>query len=148
MKSFEVFTLIILVLVTFNADISAKISSRIEGRVVDYDTGEPLKDVEVLLYYYKEQRSVANRITKTDTKGCFSIFPRSKLPRRFFMNFKKQGYCDFIKKSAFKSSRNPQKALNLATIAEGERRFFDIKLRKGCLIKGTVYIKDQTGVRP
>ncbi|MCP4148631.1 MAG: carboxypeptidase-like regulatory domain-containing protein, partial [bacterium] len=47
-----------------------------------------------------------------------------------------------------KSSRNPQKALNLATIAEGERRFFDIKLRKGCLIKGTVYIKDQTGVRP
>ncbi|MCP4154532.1 MAG: hypothetical protein GY757_42810 [bacterium] len=46
------------------------------------------------------------------------------------------------------SSKNPQKTLTLATIAEGERRFFDIKLRKGCLIKGTVYIKDQTGVRP
>jgi hypothetical protein len=52
-KVFLAFVWMSLFFFLFTFDLDAWISSRIKGRVVDEETGEPLNEVTVDLYYFR-----------------------------------------------------------------------------------------------
>jgi 5-hydroxyisourate hydrolase-like protein (transthyretin family) len=144
-KIFLAFVLVSLLFFLFTFDLDAWISSRIKGRVVDEETGEPLNDVNVKLYYFREGRSFATKHTKTDVKGFF-VFDNLKKDQ-YFLQFKKTGYVDSPNEYAFCCAKDYSKILKIINLNEGEIRFVHVRLKRGGSVKGTVYLKDLSGVK-
>jgi hypothetical protein len=143
-KIFSAFVLVILFFSLFIFDLDARISSRIKGRVVDEGTGETLVDVTVRLYYFREGRSFATKRTKSDINGVF-VFDNLKKDK-YFLQFKKIGYVDFPNEYAFRHAKDYSKILKIINLNEGEIRFVHVRLKRGGSVKGTVYLKDLSGV--
>jgi 5-hydroxyisourate hydrolase-like protein (transthyretin family) len=143
-KIFLAFVLVSLFFFLFSFDLDARISSRIKGRVVDEETGEPLNEVTVDLYYFREGRSFATKSVKTDVKGLF-VFDNLKKDQ-YFLQFKKTGYVDFPNLYAFRYGKDYLKKLKIIDLNEGEIRFVHVRLKRGASVKGTVYLKDLSGV--
>jgi hypothetical protein len=112
--------------------------------VVDEGTGETLVDVTVNLYYFLEGRSFATKSTKTDVNGVF-VFDHLRKDK-YFLQFKKTGYVDFPNEYAIRNTRDYSKILKIINLNEGEIRFIHVRLKRGASVKGTVYLKDLSGV--
>ena len=143
-KILSMFVLIILFFSMVTFDLDARISSRIKGRVVDEKTGDPLNEVTVQLYYFLEERSFATKLTKTDANGNF-VFDNLK-KHEYFLQFKKTGYVEFPNEFRIRSSKAYSKTLKIIYLNEGEIRFLHVRLKRGASVKGTVYLKDISGV--
>lgn len=143
-KIFSAFVLVILFFPMVTFDLDARISSRIKGRVVDEKTGKPLNEVTVRLFYFFEGRSFATKRTKTDINGAF-VFDNLK-EHKYFLQFKKRGYVDFPNEYAFRYAKDYSKILKIIDLNEGEIRFVHVRLKRGGSVKGTVYLKDISGV--
>jgi 5-hydroxyisourate hydrolase-like protein (transthyretin family) len=144
-KIFLGFVLVSLFFFLITFDLDARISSRIKGRVVDEETGEPLNDVTVYLYYFREGRSFATKSVKTNVNGLF-VFDNLKKDQ-YFLQFKKIGYADFPNEYAFIFAKDYSKILKIINLNEGEIRFVHVRLKRGGSVKGTVYLKDLSGVK-
>jgi 5-hydroxyisourate hydrolase-like protein (transthyretin family) len=141
---FLAFVLVILFFCLFTFDLDARISSRIKGRVVDEETGEPLDEVTVRLYYFREGRSFATKRLKTDVNGAF-VFDNLKQDQ-YFLQFIKIGYVDSPNEYVIRVEKNYSKNLKIIDLNEGEIRFVQAQLKRGASVKGTVYLKDISGV--
>ena len=143
-KIFSTFVMIILFFFLFSFDLDARISSRIKGQVMDEITGQPVSDVTVRLFFYLEDRSFATKRTKTDTNGNF-VFDNLK-KHGYFLQFKKTGYVEFPNEFRVSFSKEYAKTLKIIYLNEGEIRFVHVRLKRGASIKGTVYLKDLSGI--
>ena len=144
-KIFLVFVLANLFFFLSTFDLDAWIASRIKGRVVDEATGEPLNEVTVRLYCFREGRSFATKRTKTNAKGIF-VFDDLKKDK-YFLQFKKNGYVGFPNEYAFIYTNDYSKILEIMNLNEGDIRFVLVQMKRGASVKGTVYLKDLSGVR-
>ena len=145
-KIVVIVTSIILFAVLLHLDLGARITGKIEGRVVDDETGSPIVDVFVELYIFMERQSFVTQEVRTDSGGNF-VFSGLN-PRKYFIGFKKEGYVGFPRQSDIYKSSDPTQVLQIIDLPEGERRFVNVRLKRGALIKGKVLLKDTEGIRP
>ena len=144
-KIFLISVLASLLLFLFTFDLDAWIASRIKGQVVDEATGEPLNEVTVRLYYIGEIECFPTKRTETGANGIY-VFDNLK-KGRYFLQFKKKGYVDLPNENAFLFLDNLSKVVNIIELGEGDIRFVHVKMKRGASVKGTVYLKDLSGLR-
>ncbi len=134
----------------------SEISCRVEGEILDKDTGLPIEGAKVKLYEvdkYDIFYIFLDWETTTDKKGRFrfelgSFFAQGF--RKFRIQCHKEGYVEFLPK-IYRSivKKEYKEALYKAfSLKEGEIKHLKIKMEKGGALKGTLYVKDVDGLKP
>ncbi len=159
MKAMKWFVLISLVAGFFQCPLFPKISSRVQGKVIDKDTKQPIQGAKVQLIYlwispnYSRERNWDKEIL-TDKNGNFkfdlqfSFYPISKFA--FYLQCEKKGYISLIP-SIYLKYRKDEKFPEVAgvfTLEEGKIKHFAIELEKGGGLKGTIYKREASGISP
>jgi len=132
-----------------------KISSRVQGKVIDKDTKQPIQGAKVQLIYLWArtfQRIMeADQETFTDKDGKFKFDVMSFLKHSaFYVQCEKKGYISLIP-SIYLKYRKVEKFPEVAgifTLQEGQIKHFAIELEKGGGLKGTIYKKEASGISP
>ncbi len=142
MKGIKLFILVVFVLSLFQFNLYSLITSRVEGTVVDKDTGQPIKGACVYLFecdfYNNTVDYSAFDIVETDTKGYFKIDDVKK--GIYFLSIFKEGYSTFGPIYAYNKETlqiigeggNSTDTFKIERISvkEGEIKHFKIKLEK------------------
>jgi len=138
-------------------NLSAFTSSKVEGIVVDEDTGEPIEGANVYLRAaFPKYLTVKHEMeweTSTDSEGYFKFDIKQNLKRLHlicYIQVKKRGYIPFIPKYYFKYLKKKAKAdvFRVFEISEGVIKHVRIKLKRGGIIKGKFKAKDSEGIFP
>jgi len=156
------FLLVILMgLIVLSINLSAMISSRIEGVVYDKDTGKPIEGAEVLLFqkYPGSNYIRQTGITKTDNKGYFRIERQlTNKNSKFCIIVEKLGYAvyghinTFIKKKKEEEKKGvfvnelysnnyrnrligPKNKNRYFSLKEGDKKYLRIGLVKEVIIE-------------
>jgi hypothetical protein len=138
----------IFIIIIWNSNVFARISSRIEGTVTDKDTGEPIPKAWVLLY--RVEKGI-EETTQTNDKGYFKfegppIFPN----REYFIRCTATGYAQYIP-GYYLEYVKPEyfdEIIHPFLLEEGQIKHVQIRLEKGGSLKGILYIKDASGILP
>ena len=127
----------------------AAIYCRVEGFVKDKDTGKGIPNVKVILYQSKFDMDNV----KTDANGYFA-FKKVCPGEDYFIVCKEDNYVlnvnEYMMDNLFSLMDNPasRKMAGFFTLKEGEIKSLIINLEKGGKIKGKIYKKDSTGIKP
>ena len=122
---------------------------RVQGFVKDKDTGKGIPNVKVILYQSKFDMDK----DKTDAKGYFA-FKKVKPGEDYFIVCKEDNYVlnvdEYMMLNLFSLMDNPafREMAGVFNLKEGDIKSFIINLEKGGKIKGKVYQKDATGIKP
>lgn len=154
--SIKFFVLLVLIGFFSPIDLFPRISSRVEGTVIDKDTGQPIEGAEVhLLNIYLTSRPGYGKLFEwekaTDKKGKFKFevrFSHIKVPQSYYLQCKKKGYISLIPDFYFEYYRDekfPEMA-GVFVMGEGEVKHFVIELEKGGTLKGTILKREASGV--
>ncbi len=136
-----------------------KISSRVQGKVIDKDTKQPIQGAKVQLIYlwinpnYTRERNWDKEIL-TDKNGKFkfdlqfSFYPISKFA--FYLQCEKKGFISLIPPIYLKYRKDEKlpEVAGIFMLQEGQIKHFAIELEKGGGLKGTIYKKDASGISP
>ncbi|MCP4156935.1 MAG: carboxypeptidase regulatory-like domain-containing protein [bacterium] len=145
-KSIKVCIILVTIIITFlgiNLELSAVVSSRIEGVVTDKDTKQPIEGVNVFLYL--EYRSY--RWAATDSKGYYkfdNVSPNSL----YHMQFRKKGYVSFLPKYYSDYIKREFFDIIYKTffVKEGQIKHVRIELEKGGTLEGVISKKQASGI--
>jgi len=122
---------------------------RVEGFVKDKDTGKGLPNVKVILYQSKWDLDNV----QTDANGYF-VFKKVDPGNNYFIVCKDDNYVlnvnEYMMTNLFSLMDNPafRKMAGFFTLKEGDSKSFVINLEKGGKIKGKIYQKDASGIKP
>jgi len=135
-----------------------KISSRVQGKVIDKDTKQPIQGAKVQLIYlwannYSREMNWDKEIL-TDKNGKFkfdlqfTFYPISKFA--FYLQCENKGYISLIPPIYFKYRKDEKfpEVAGVFTLVEGQIKHFAIELEKGGGLKGTIYKKEASGISP
>ncbi|MCP4156657.1 MAG: carboxypeptidase regulatory-like domain-containing protein [bacterium] len=154
---FLILSITLLILFTFGQlYLFPDISCRVEGEILDKDTGLPIEGAKVKLYEVDKNnifRIYLEWQTATDNKGRFrfqlgSFFARDS--RMFRIQCHKDGYVRFlpeIYRSIVKKEYR-ETLYRAFSLKEGEIKHLKIKMEKGGALKGTLHVKDVDGLKP
>ncbi|MCX6580273.1 MAG: hypothetical protein NT166_08815 [Candidatus Aminicenantes bacterium] len=158
MKVMKWFVIISLVAGFFQLPLYPKISSRVQGKVIDKDTKQPIQGAKVELIYlwannYSREMNWDKEIL-TDKNGKFkfdlqfSFYPISKFA--FYLQCENKGYISLIPPIYFKYRKDEKfpEVAGVFTLEEGQIKHFAIELEKGGGLKGTIYKKEASGISP
>jgi 5-hydroxyisourate hydrolase-like protein (transthyretin family) len=123
------------------------IRSRIQGKFLDKETGEPLEGVVVTLFA-KDSLGVffANYKTKTDKNGRF-ILDQVVYGEHIIMG-EKTGYVTYQPRYKITQIYGGRKLVEVLHIEEGEIRHLDIKMERGGQLLAKIFKKDENGISP
>ena len=121
------------------------ITSRVEGRVFDKETDNPIIGASAYLISYEGpgKTSFRTRETQTDKNGKF-VFDDVR-QGRYFVEIYKEGYSTFCPLYLLNEDHDQDK-FQVFPISEGEVKHLVIKMEKGGGLKITIYKKDATGL--
>ena len=121
------------------------ITSRVEGRVFDKETDNPIIGASAYLISYEGpgKTSFRTRETQTDKNGKF-VFDDVR-EGRYFVEIYKEGYSTFCPLYLLNEGHDQDK-FHVFPISEGEVKHLVIKMEKGGGLKITIYKKDATGL--
>jgi hypothetical protein len=169
MKGIKFLILVIFVLSLFQFNLYSLITSRVEGTVIDKDTGQPIKGAYVALYGCDEE-GVCSKSgnVKTDNNGFFKFDDLKR--RNYFLVIVKEGYAFFgplgkvlntlsfiIKANIFGEFRYgpplfyygiDSEEVDTFYIKEGQIKHFKIKLKKEAKLIVNVKRKKPQGIEP
>ena len=162
MKGIKFLILLILVLSLFQLSLYSLITSRVEGTVIDADTGEIIKNARVLLYGLNQYAALkdawgkVNRV-KTNDKGYFRFDDLKK--GKYLFCIYREGYAFFGPTFEYKtddSLGSHMAELGGATfenvdgfyLKEGQIKHFKIKMEKEAILEIKVLIKTPNGTYP
>jgi hypothetical protein len=115
--------------------------------VIDKETKEPLKGVEVTLYVKAPRNEFYDTSkTETDEKGYF-LFDQIK-PKTYIISCHKSGYADYQPDYKILMMTDPSKYVNVINPNQGEIKHFSIEMEKGGGVLVTLFQKDENGVSP
>jgi hypothetical protein len=163
----KTFFLVLLILCIFQSNLFTMITSRIQGVVKDFHTGEPIWDANVILLYCERSDGVCDKKygTFTDIKGFFQFHFLQKGIYRLLVY--KEGYADFgpffkteldeILNS--KGRRSNPRLLGLSVLIEafekekiflkeGDIKHVTIELKKEAILEIRFNKKTQDGTEP
>jgi hypothetical protein len=146
MKEIKSLILLTSIIVFFGSisNLSAGISSRIEGVIVDRDTNQPIEGARVVLYLdNREYKS-----TKTDKKGYFKFEQRQVIAgQEYYIQCSAKGYIPFLPEyySSEVKSEYFNEIFRVFNLREGQIKHLKISLEKGGILKGTIFKKDASG---
>jgi hypothetical protein len=147
MRFIKLLILIIFITGLFQMNISAKISSRIEGIVSDKDTGQPIEGVSVILYCSDNGLNhFFDWETKTDESGYFR-FEIEDIAGTFYVQCNKAGYVPFLP-DYYRKNIKPEyieEVFRLFNLKEGQIKHLKIELERGGTLTGKFYVKDSSG---
>ncbi len=162
MKGIKLFILLILVLSLFQFNLYSLITSRVEGTVVDKDTGEIIKNARVVLYGLNQYAALKDawgkiKRVKTNDKGYFRFDDLKK--GKYLFCIYREGYAFFGPTLEYKTSDSLGSLMsesNGATfenvdgfyLKEGQIKHFKIKLEKEAILEIKVLIKTPNGTYP
>jgi hypothetical protein len=136
-------------------NISAKISSRIEGIVSDKDTGEPIEGAKIILYSGSLSRAnIFIRLmqweTATDSKGYYKFEINIPARGKWYLKCSKKGYIPFMPEHYYAYGKNEllPDIYRVFSLNEGLIKHFKIELEKGGTLKGKVFKKEVSGITP
>ncbi len=140
-------TIIFLFLVTgiFQVNLFSLITSRVEGHVIDKETGQPLKNagVRLVLYNGYEKANYPTAKIKTNESGFFVFHVRQQ--GYFFVECFKKGYAVFCP-YYIANVPNPKELLHIFTLKEGQVKRLRIGLEKGGSLRIEIKKKDSNGI--
>lgn len=153
MNKLRSFILIFLFLGMFQMSLLSKIDSRVEGMVVDRDTGLPIEGAKITLHTRTPGGGyvrLGQRDTLTDKKGFFKFEINPKLTVFYFVECSKNGYISFPPNYYLEYGKNEYYAelLQMFQVQEGQIKHLRIGMEKGGTLKGTFYKKDLSGISP
>ncbi len=132
-----------------------KISSRVQGKVIDKDTKQPIQGAKVQLIYLTsgttQRLREQDQETLTDQNGKFKFDVRYYLTGTdFYLQCEKKGYISLIPDYYFGYfiKEKFQEMTGVFTLQEGQVKHFAIELGKGGGLKGTIYKKEASGISP
>jgi hypothetical protein len=156
MKKVKVLVLAVLVFGIFQSILYAGISSRVQGNVADDQTSVPVEGA--LVHLIITTGSVPHIMlydweTKTDKNGFFkfdiepSYLSGSKV---FSIECEKTGYIPFLPKYYRQYTKKEvyDDIFKIFKLKEGQIKHFNISLKKGGIIEGTLFKKTAAGVAP
>jgi len=155
-RIFLLTVLAVFILGIFQGNLYSLISSRIEGIVLDADTGIPIKGAELILYQFsvKINAKIFDFKTISDGNGKF-VFDSEKVEYLISPNFyylvqcKHKNFVDLYPDVPEDIGEYlKDKVFNIFALKEGEIKFLKIKLDKGGSIEGNVKYNDGTGLKP
>ena len=156
-KRINFLLVIIIGLIMLSINLSAMISSRIEGIVYDKETGKPIEGAEV---YITGRKTPGHIEIKTDKEGRFVYDYIVEEGRdEFFVNVFKQGYASYghayDKKRArdaapnsLGSIRYPDDKKWWTKIEEGDVKYFRIGLEKEAILEINISYKYPPQIKP
>lgn len=154
MRSIKFLVLLVLTICFFQFSLFSRISSRVEGKVIDKDTGQPIEGAEVHLFNVAPRPNYLRLLEwekVTDKKGKFMFeVPSFNIPQSYYIQCKKKGYISLIPDYYFrykKKEKFPEIA-KFFVMGNGEVKHFVIELEKGGTLKGTILKRKPTGVSP
>ncbi|MCP4146441.1 MAG: carboxypeptidase regulatory-like domain-containing protein [bacterium] len=140
-------TIIFLFLVTgiFQVNLFSLITSRVEGHVIDKETGQPLKNagVRLVLYNGYEKANYPTAKTKTNESGFFVFHVRQQ--GYFFVECFKKGYAVFCP-YYIANVPNPKEHLHIFSLKKGQVKKLRIGLEKGGSLRIEIKKKDSNGI--
>ena len=132
-----------------------KISSRVQGKVIDKDTKQPIQGAKVELIYLTsgttQRLREPDQETLTDKNGKFKFDVRYFIRGTdFYLQCQKKGYISLIPDYYFRYfiKEKFQEIVGVFTLQEGQVKHFAIDLEKGGGLKGTIYKKEPSGISP
>lgn len=142
--------------VSFQLSLFPKISSRVQGQVIDKDTKLPIQGAKIQLIFlsisdkYQRNREL-DMETITDQNGKFK-FDLSYIWRSsaYYLQCEKKGYISLIPDYYFRhyiQEKFPEMT-GVFILQEGQIKHFVIELEKGGGLKGTIYKKEASGISP
>jgi hypothetical protein len=145
MKILKTFLFFVLIVGIIHANLYSRISSRVSGIVKDYATGQVLMDVDVYLVIYDQKfpEPLETALTKTNNAGYFELNDIYK--GKYFVKCEKPGYMT-VNPIYLAQEQNPEGYLPIFFIDEGQIKYFEIKMKRGCSLKVTVQKKDVNGI--
>jgi hypothetical protein len=149
-----VFVLVLLVLIPFLKlrPLTAEIFPKIEGIVVEKDSGQPLLGVFVKLYRYDRLRKHRHCIkhATTNPKGYFAIndiYIYNPTYNSFFLGFSKQGYVSVIPDELARLLKLEELGRELS-LQQGENLFVETQLERGGSLRVNILKKEGNGMSP
>ena len=148
----RIFVFILFVVVICSINLSAFVSSTIEGVVYDKETGKPIEGAEVILKAVDSTfYPLFSWETKTDKKGYFKFEIKFHLKHlKEYLQVEKEGYISYIPYVYLRYCKRDKrgKIHKLFKIKEGEIKHFKIALKSGGGIKGRFMMKEEDGIKP
>lgn len=158
MRAIKLLILVVFIVVLFQANMDAKISSRVEGVVTDKDTGIPIEGAKVTLHigYMRTDYFVTNREieweTVTNSKGYFRFNIGIPLTRvnEFYVQCSKKDYIPSIPElyKAYSKPEFVKENFRVFKLNEGQIKHLKIELEKGGILKGKIFKKEPSGITP
>ena len=152
--------LVVLFLGIFQFNLFSLITSRVEGTVVDEETGESIKNASVMLFHCRILGSAveytSNKIVQTNEEGYFKFDDLKK--REYFLSIFKQGYATFGPIYAYRHDdldlyggptwHEIGSEIERFHLKEGQIKHFKIKLEKESVLRIRVFKKIFSGIEP
>lgn len=171
MRGIKFLILVIIILSLFQFNLYSLITSRVEGTVIDKDTGQPIEGAEVLLFLGGKMDSgkdigymFVETIKKTNSNGYFK-FDHLEEEGEYFLSVFKKGYAcigpfyyidetnsgciiNELEEKAINRYKWLQKSeaeINTFYIKQGQIKHFKIKMEKEAVLEIKFYLKTQQG---
>lgn len=171
MRGIKFLILVVIILSLFQFNLYSLITSRVEGTVIDKDTGQPIEGAEVLLFLGGKMDSgkdigymFVETIKKTNSNGYFK-FDHLEREGEYFLSVFKKGYAcigpfyyidgtnsgyiiNELEEEAINRYKWLQKSeaeINTFYIKQGQIKHFKIKLEKEAVLEIKLYLKTQQG---
>jgi hypothetical protein len=147
MKRIKFFVLVILVLSLFQFNLYSLITSRVEGTVIDKDTGLKIVGASITLYCSDtDLRHFFNWKTQTDNNGYFR-FEIEEITGTFYVQCSKYGYISFLPEYYRRNIKQEyvEEVFHLFNLQEGQIKHLKIALEKGGTLTCDFFVKDSSG---
>lgn len=162
MKGIKFFVLVIFVLSLLQFNLYSLITSRVEGTVIDADTGEIIKNARVVLYGFNQNAALKdawgkiNRV-KTNDKGYFRFDDLIK--GKYLFCIYREGYAFFGPEFEYKTNDSLGSLMSELDgaifenadgfyLKEGQIKHFKIKMEKEAILEIKLLIKTPNGTYP
>ena len=162
MRGIKFFVLIVFVLSLFQFNLYSLITSRVEGTVIDADTGEIIKNARVFLYGLNQYAALkdawgeVNRV-KTNEKGYFRFDDLNK--GKYLFCIYREGYAFFGPTFEYKRDESLGSLMAESDgaifenvdgfyLKEGQIKHFIIEMEKEAVLEIKVLIKTPNGIYP
>jgi hypothetical protein len=129
----------------------SSINSRVQGQVIDKDTGKPIVGASITLYDSDiGLKKFLEWNTTTDKKGHFRIDLETGPFSQYYVHCSKDGYIPFLPEYYRKNIKREytEEVFRLFTLDEGQIKHLKIELSRGGSLSATFYVKEDSNTIP
>jgi len=129
----------------------SSINSRVQGQVIDKDTGKPIVGASITLYDSDiDLKKFLEWNTTTDKKGHFRIDLETGPFSQYYVHCSKDGYIPFLPEYYRKNIKEEytEEVFRLFTLSEGQIKHLKIELSRGGALSASFYVREDSNTIP